>query len=268
MDLIFLLYYCGYFNTTLTNYDNYEEMKTVILAAGAGSRLKPLTDHLPKCLLKAGGKSILEMTIENLLETGNSEIIIVTGYLENTIREFIRNRFPQLKVTFIVNRSYTSTNNIYSLWLAKDEVMGDDMLMMDSDIIFDKSIISRLQASGYKNCLALKRHDVHEEEIKVRADETGRVIEIGKNVKTADAAGESIGIEIFGKEILPELFRIIERMVVTEKKVNTFYEAAFQELADKKNDLFVVDTTEYLCMEIDTREDLITADELIFNYYK
>jgi choline kinase len=57
-------------------------------------------------------------------------------------------------------------------------------------------------------------------------------------------------------------------MILTEKKVNLFYEAAFQELADKKNDLFVVDTAEYLCMEIDTKEDLITADELIFNYYK
>jgi choline kinase len=243
-------------------------MKTVILAAGAGSRLKPLTDHLPKCLLKAGGKSILEMTIDNLLETGNSEIIIVTGYLENKIRAFVRERFPELNVTFILNNFYTSTNNIYSLWLAKDEVLGDDMLMMDSDIIFDKSIITKLLASGYKNCLALKRHDVHEEEIKVRIDAQGRVIEIGKNVMPAEAAGESIGIELFGKETLPELFGIINRMVVTDKKVNIFYEAAFQELADKKNNLFVVDTTEYPCMEIDTKEDLIAADELVLNYFK
>jgi len=243
-------------------------MKTVILAAGAGSRLKPLTDHLPKCLLKAGGKSILEMTIDNLLATGNSEIIIVTGYLENKIRAFVRERFPELNVTFILNNFYTSTNNIYSLWLAKDEVLGDDMLMMDSDIIFDKSIITKLLVSGYKNCLALKRHDVHEEEIKVRIDAQGRVIEIGKNVIPAEAAGESIGIELFGKETLPELFGIINRMVVTDKKVNIFCEAAFQELADKKNNLFVVDTTEYPCMEIDTKEDLIAADELVLNYFK
>jgi choline kinase len=243
-------------------------MKTVILAAGAGSRLKPLTDNLPKCLLKAGDKSILEMTIENLLETGNSEIIIVTGYLDNMIREFMRNRFPQLKVTYIFNSLYTSTNNIYSLWLTRDEVKGNDMLMMDSDIIFDKSIITKLLASGYKNCLALKRHEVHEEEIKVRVDAKGCVIEIGKNVKPSEAAGESIGIELFGNEILPELFGIIDRMVVTDKKVNIFYEAAFQELADKKNDLFVVDTSEYPCMEIDTKEDLIAANELILNYFK
>ena len=243
-------------------------MKTVILAAGAGSRLKPLTDHIPKCLLKAGEKSILEMTIENLLATGNTEIIIVTGYLENKIREFILDKFPGITVTFIHNSLFTSTNNIYSLWLAKDEVIGDDMMMMDSDIIFNKQIITELLNSGYENCLAMKRHEVHDEEIKVKTDAEGRVLEIGKNVNPAEAAGESIGIEIFGKETLPELFGIIDQMVVTEKKVNLFYEAAFQILADKKKDLFVVDTTEYLCMEIDTREDLLIADELILSHLK
>jgi choline kinase len=236
-------------------------MKTVILAAGAGSRLKPLTDHIPKCLLKVGGKCILEMTIENLLAINNSEIIIVTGYFENKIREFLRERFPQLKITFIYNKFYASTNNIYSLWLAKDAVLGDDMMMMDSDIVFDKGIITKLLNSGYKNCLALKRHEVHDEEIKVKADIKGCVVQISKEVNLSEAAGESIGIEIFGIEAVKELFNIVERKVVTENKVNQFYEAAFQELSD--NNLFIVDTTEYFCMEIDTEEDLITTVELV-----
>jgi choline kinase len=240
-------------------------MKTVILAAGAGSRLKPLTDHVPKCLLKVGVKSILEMTIENLLATNNSEIIIVTGYLENKIREFIRERFPYLQITYIYNKLYASTNNIYSLWLAKDEVLGDDMMMLDSDIVFDERIISELQNSGYKNCLALKRHEVHDEEIKVKTDAHGCVIEIGKDVNVSQAAGESIGIEIFGKEALAELYFILDRKVVTEKKVNQFYEAAFQELSD--NNLFIVDTTEYFCMEIDTEEDLRIAEGLSVNQF-
>ena len=240
-------------------------MKTVILAAGAGSRLKPLTDHMPKCLLKVGVKSILEMTIENLLATNNSEIIIVTGYLENKIREFIRERFPYLQITYIYNKLYASTNNIYSLWLAKDEVLGNDMMMLDSDIVFDERIISKLQNSGYKNCLALKRHEVHDEEIKVKTDAHGCVIEIGKDVNVSQAAGESIGIEIFGKEALAELYFILDRKVVTEKKVNQFYEAAFQELSD--NNLFIVDTTEYFCMEIDTEEDLRIAEGLSVNQF-
>ena len=240
-------------------------MKTVILAAGAGSRLKPLTDHMPKCLLKVGVKSILEMTIENLLATNNSEIIIVTGYLENKIREFIRERFPYLQITYIYNKLYASTNNIYSLWLAKDEVLGDDMMMLDSDIVFDERIISELQNSGYKNCLALKRHEVHDEEIKVKTDAHGCVIEIGKEVNVSQAEGESIGIEIFGKEALTELYFILDRKVVTEKEVNQFYEAAFQELSDNK--LFIVDTTEYFCMEIDTEEDLKIAEGLSLNQF-
>jgi choline kinase len=240
-------------------------MKTVILAAGAGSRLKPMTDHVPKCLLKVGVKCILEMTIENLLATNNSEIIIVTGYLENKIREFIRERFPHLQITYIYNKLYASTNNIYSLWLAKDEVLGDDMMMLDSDIVFDERIISKLQNSGYKNCLALKRHEVHDEEIKVKTDAHGCVIEIGKEVNVSQAAGESIGIEIFGIEALTELYFILDRKVVTEKEVNQFYEAAFQELSD--NNLFIVDTTEYFCMEIDTEEDLKIAEGLSLNQF-
>ena len=243
-------------------------MKTVILAAGIASRLKPLTDHTPKCLLKVGGKSILEMTIENLLATNNSEIIIVTGYLEDQIREFLKARFPKLNFTFIYNKFYASTNNIYSLWLTKDAVLGDDMMMMDSDIVFDKLIIKKLLDSGYKNCLALKRHDVDDEEIKVKTDANGRVLEISKEVKPSEAAGESIGIEIFGRETLSELFRILEQKVVTEKKVNQFYETAFQKLADDGNDLYIVDTTEYFCMEIDTGEDLKIAEALLLNHLK
>jgi Predicted sugar nucleotidyltransferases len=239
-------------------------MKTVILAAGIGSRLKPLTDHNPKCLLKIGEKSILEMTIENILATNNSEIIIVTGYLEDKIREFLRERFPKLKITIIYNKFYASTNNIYSLWLAKDAVLGDDMMMMDSDIVFDKGIITKLLNSGYKNCLALKRHDVHYEEIKVKTDVKGRVVEISKEVNLTEAEGESIGIEVFGRDALTELYNILERKVVTEKKVNQFYESAFQELAG--NDLYIVDTTEYFCMEIDNKEDLATAEELVLNH--
>lgn len=238
-------------------------MNTVILAAGIASRLRPLTDTTPKCLLKIGEKCILEMTIENLIETNNREIIIVTGYRENMIREFVSHRFPELNVIYVYNNLYTSTNNIYSLWLAKDFVLGDNMMMMDSDIVFDRSIITKLVRSGYKNCLALKQHEVHDEEIKVKTDSKGRVVAISKEVDPAEAAGESIGIEMFGGETLNELFRIIEKKVVIEKKVNQFYEAAFQELYD----LYAVDTTELFCMEIDTAEDLAAAEELVLNHF-
>jgi choline kinase len=237
-------------------------MKAVILAAGVASRLRPLTSHTPKCLLKVGSKNILELTIENLLANKISEIVIVTGYLENQIRDFIKLRFPELNITLLYNELYESTNNIYSLWLARNALNGDDMLLMDSDIVFNWQIIEKLLSSEKKNCLALKRHELSEEEIKVRTDLGGRVLEISKEVKLSEAAGESVGIELFGREVIPALFKVIDHKVNIEKNVNQFYEAAFQELINISHEIYVVDITEYFCMEIDTPEDLKIAGEL------
>jgi choline kinase len=238
-------------------------MKAVILAAGIASRLRPLTNDTPKCLLRIGKKLILEQAIENLIANELDDIIIVTGYLENKIREYIGMRFPELNIHFIQNDLYATTNNIYSLGLAGKGVGENPMLLMDSDIVFDQRIISELLRSGHDNCLALKKHPVNEEEIKVRIDARGRVLEISKEVSPDEAIGESIGIELFGNSGRRELFDVIERKVTIEGKVNQFYEAAFQELIDEGHDLFVVDATDYFCMEIDTPDDLRLAGELL-----
>jgi choline kinase len=238
-------------------------MKAVILAAGIASRLRPLTNNTPKCLLKAGDKCILELTIDNIIANNVDELIIVTGYLQDQIKDFIAAKYPALKVTYIYNDVYSSTNNIYSLWLTKDYLIDDEMLLMDSDIIFDKEIIKRLLRSGYDNCLALKRHNVQDEEIKVKVNANGKVLEIGKEVKLNEAIGESIGIEKFGREALKKLFNILDRKILVDKTVNQFYEAAFEELAAKEADIFVVDTTDLVCMEIDTAADLEAAGKLL-----
>jgi len=237
-------------------------MKAVILAAGVASRLRPLTNHTPKCLLEIGPKKILELAIENLVANKIFEIVIVTGYFENQIRDFVNLRFPELNITYYYNELYESTNNIYSLWLARHSFHEDDMLLMDSDIVFDKQIIAKLCSSGFKSCLALKRHDVLDEEIKVRTDHNGRVLEISKEVNQSEAAGESVGIELFKNDFLRELFNVIDRKVNIEKNVNQFYEAAFQELINNNHSIYIVDITEYFCTEIDTVEDLKFAGEI------
>jgi len=242
-------------------------MKAVILAAGIASRLRPLTDNTPKCLLKVGDKNILELTIDNIIANKINDVIIVTGYLQDQIKNFVVTKYPELNVAYIYNEVYNSTNNIYSLWLAKDSLLGDEMLLMDSDIVFDKDIIAKLLVSGYDNCLALKRHNVQDEEIKVKASEEGRVLEIGKEVKLNEAIGESIGIEKFGVDTLYKLFKIIDHKILVEKKVNIFYETAFQELVEKEADIFIVDITDNICMEIDTAADLETAGKLLLKHH-
>ena len=234
-------------------------MNAVILAAGISSRLKPLTDNTPKCLLKLGDKTILELAIDNIIANNITDVIIVTGYLQEQIKDFVSAKYSQLQVTYIYNEVYQSTNNIYSLWLTKEYVRDDELLLMDCDIIFDKNIIAILLSSGYEDCLALKKHNVQDEEIKVKADDNGRVLEIGKEVPLKDAIGESIGIEKFGSVFLHKLFTILDRKILIDKQVNQFYEAAFQELVENRTDIFIVDTGDNICMEIDTLADLEAA---------
>ena len=182
-----------------------------------------------------GIKKILELTIDNILANDIFDLIIVTGYFEQQIKDFVSKKYPSLNVAYVSNSLYTLTNNIYSLWLVKEYFLNDEMLLMDSDIVFDKEIIAQLLASDYDNCLALKKHDVKEEEIKVTVDAQGRILDIGKEIIPTEAAGESIGIEKFSTESLQQLFEILERKIVIEKNVNQFYEAAFKELAKTKS---------------------------------
>ena len=102
-------------------------MKAVILAAGIASRLRPLTDTTPKCLLKVGERCLLQRAFDALLQNGFREFVIVTGYRQQQIVNFLEAHYPALEVTFIYNEKYASTNNIYSLWLTRPYVDKEDM---------------------------------------------------------------------------------------------------------------------------------------------
>jgi choline kinase len=237
-------------------------MKAVILAAGIASRLRPLTDHSPKCLLEIGDKSLLQRTIDALLANDINEIVIVTGYLHKMIEDFVTTHYTSLKVEFIYNERYESTNNIYSLWLAKASVLEQDTLLLDSDILFDKKIITTLLASACPTCLALNKHPLGEEEIKVIADANHRIEEISKVCSIANAAGESIGIEKMSKEFVRTLFAELDVMISNQQD-NIFYEAAFENVIRQGATMYAVDTTPYFSMELDTVEDFRQAQQLI-----
>jgi choline kinase len=236
-------------------------MQAIILAAGLSKRLRPLTDTTPKCLLTIGGKTLLEMTIDNILKNGINEFIMVTGYRENMIKEFIGQRYPRLNIRYLTNSDYENNNNSYSLWMTKDYVTGDSLLL-DSDILFDYRIISKLLESPHIDSLAVNTsHKLDEEEIKVIIDSANKIQHIGKHLDPAECFGESIGIERFSLQLFTRLVAVLERKIAGENNVNEFYEASFQELYDSGNAMYAVDVSEYKCMEIDFPEDLIRAEE-------
>lgn len=239
-------------------------MQAIILAAGASRRLRPLTDNTPKCLLEVGDKNLLQRTIENVLVNGINDFIFVTGYRENMIHEFLNKTFPSINKIFITNKDFEINNNSYSLWMTKDFVK-DEIILLDSDILFDEKIISKLLNSRHENCLAVNFTDqLDEEQIKVILDRDNRVKEIGKHIAIGKSAGESIGIEKFSAYFMKQLFIILDRKIIKENNVNEFYEASFQEIIDddSRNMIYAEDVSNLKCIEIDTVQDYENAQRL------
>lgn len=192
-----------------------------------------------------------------------NRIVIVTGYRQQQIVNFLEAHYPALEVTFIYNEKYASTNNIYSLWLTRPYVDKEDILLLDSDILFDPQIVAKLLGYGQADALALNHHTLGEEEIKVIADNDGKVLEISKTCSISRAIGESIGIEKMSAAYTEALFRELEVMITKEGLDNIFYERAFERLIPQGHSFYALDTTEYFSVELDTVNDFEQAQRLI-----
>ncbi len=233
--------------------------RAVILAAGTASRLRPLTNNLPKSLIKVGGKALLQRNLESLQRHGVERCVIVTGFLREMIESFVRSLSLQMDTEFVHNSIFANTNNNYSLWLAKPALDNYNIVLLDADILFDERILARLLSSPHDDALIMRVSDhLGQEEIKCEIDETCRVMKIGKHLNPKKAAGESLGIEKFSAATTTKLFEVLSRRHV----INEFYEASFQEVIDGGAKLYAVETGGIPCMEIDTPDDLAAAEEL------
>ena len=119
-------------------------MQALILAAGMGSRLKDLTADNTKCMVKVNGVTMIERMLNQLENKAFSKIIIVTGYEGQKLIDFIETLDISTPIEFINNPIYDQTNNIYSLWLAKDKLLEEDTVLLESDLIFEDSILDAL----------------------------------------------------------------------------------------------------------------------------
>ena len=237
-------------------------MTGVILAAGMAKRLRPLTESKPKCLLAVGQRTLLERTVDAMLQAGVGDFVVVTGYLGEMIRDFLTSHYPDLTFRFIHNADYEHNNNIYSLWLSGQAVRGKESLLMDSDILCDPAAVV-LIAQQEEPALALNRHELGEEEMKVVVDSDMHITEISKTCSPEEAIGESVGIEKITADYSSALFDELDQMIVQEKLIDIFYEKAFERLIPRGHTFRVIDTTSYFSYELDTPEDFQRAQELM-----
>ncbi|MBP3247802.1 MAG: phosphocholine cytidylyltransferase family protein [Prevotella sp.] len=230
----------------------------VILAAGMAKRLRPLTDEKPKCLLEVGGKTLLQRTVDAMISAGVKEFVVVTGYRENMIREFLTIHYSLCTIHYIDNVDYSHNNNIFSLWLAMQQLHGSEVLLMDSDILCDPEAVRRV-ARKTNPALAMQQHELGEEEMKIVVDEAGRITEISKTCSPADAIGESVGIEKMTPAYTEAIYQELRKMILDEGLIDIFYERAFERLIPQGHTFEVVDTTDLFSYELDTPEDLEKA---------
>lgn len=119
-------------------------MKAIILVAGMGTRLKPLTDKEHKCLTKVNGKEIIFNALEKLNDLGIKETILVVGYLADQVKKRIGDSFGNMKIKYIINDIYDKTNTSESLWRAVKKLNSDDILILEGDVFFDSNMLKQL----------------------------------------------------------------------------------------------------------------------------
>ncbi len=227
-------------------------MKAIILAAGKGTRLGVLTRLIPKCLLRVGGIPILQIIVELLDRQKIEDIVVVTGFKEDKIKDLLRD-----KVKYLRNPFYSITGVISSLWFARNEIIGEDCLIIHADTLFHPDILRELLDHPGDLVLPIDFSKCAKEEMKVKVS-NDRVVEINKTMDPSEAHGEFIGVFKLGKNLSKKFVNAMEDILKNED-FHEFYELAIQKLIDDGVCASFIKTGERFWVEIDFPEDLEKA---------
>ena len=230
----------------------------IILAAGVGSRLRPLTNDVPKCLVPVGGIPILQRQIEAMLACGIGSIIVAAGYKCGQVVSFCQN-YPDL-VDVVINQWYANTNNMYSFYLAAQNIGEPSVLLCNGDVVFDADIISSLLDSELDNLIGVQPNRYDDEAMKVVVNSDGRVLELSKTVPASSAFGVSIDVYKFCPFAFNEIVKIATRIIVDERKSNLWTEVAISD-ALPHIEFRPFDIGANRCVEIDNFADWTLANE-------
>lgn len=234
----------------------------IVLAAGAGRRLHPLTLDLPKTLLPVmdDGSTVLDIALHNLREADVTDAVVVTGFAAHQIESRVGalQRRHGVNLTLVFNDKAEIWNNAYSLWCAR-EFFAEGFLLLNGDTVHPSSVERALLANrGPEILLALdtvKR--LAEEEMKVVLDGAGRVSRINKALDPTAVAGEYIGVTLAEPTVADKLADALR--ATFERDPGLYYEDGFQEFADRGGDIVTAPIGEVAWVEVDNHEDLARA---------
>ena len=238
-------------------------MKALILAAGRGTRIRSVHGERPKCLISFDGEAILDHQINGLLAAGVEEIGIVVGYEAEQIIDHVctRHRDDFDRFTFLSNPKFETTNNICSVWVARDWLQNDAFICLNADVLCDPEIL--LPAVRPEAPISMiVDPDWRDETMKVVIRDD-RVVRMSKKITRDEFSGTYIGITTFSSEIAPLFFASVQNQI-DAGRVNEFFNVAVQDLADQGIMVGWTSTAGLPWAEIDDPADLAFAREHVF----
>ncbi len=237
----------------------------VVLAAGKGMRLAPRTDRYPKPLSMVGDTAIIDNLLTALSDSGVSEVVIVAGHLADVLEDHVRELALDCTVHFVINERYAHTNNIYSLWVARDYLF-DGFMLFEADVFFDKGLIDDLVTVEHSDVLVVDRfrppmngtvvtHDAHNVA-------TGMFLGSDMRDPRERAYDKTVNFYRFGPAYSSEILLPGLANHIRAGNVNSYYEVVVRESIARGERLFCLHTGRHRWWEIDDERDLATARRL------
>lgn len=238
-------------------------MKTVILAAGRGSRIKDITRGSPKCLLRFGDRTILDFQLDSLFRAGLNDVGVVVGCCSEEIIDHVTRRLAgrPSRVAFIFNHEFDSTNNMYSLSQAREWLAGEPFLCVNADVLYHPDIVSPILERSEDIAVLIDRQ-FHEETTKVVIS-GGEVLDLRKGISRDDASGTFVNMAIFSPRGSHQLFTRAAALFERGRK-NQFFNDVIRLLIADGLRVGFAETNGLPWAEIDDADDLVYARTQVY----
>ena len=235
-----------------------------------GKRLGRYTAGNTKCMVKVNGKTLIEYAIESLLMANITKIVIVAGYKAEELREFVDHSFPQLEIDYVINPIYATTNNIHSLWLAREYLQEDDTILLESDLIFDPCLMADLISNPNKDLAVVSKFEHWMDGTVTLLDRDDTVVSVIDKRHFCwdeiDTYYKTVNIYKFSKEFSARYYVPFLNAYLTSYGTSQYYEQVLKILAYMENTgLKGMRVSGRLWYEIDDANDLHAAETLFGN---
>ncbi len=235
-----------------------KSMRGVILAAGDGGRLRPLTSYTPKAILEIGGRPIISYTLEALASAGILDICVVVGYLGEDVKRFLKKDYPLL--TFVTNEDY-QMGNALSLYAARFFVSDAPFVLCMGDHLIDSEIVRRLLYNGERSCTLCVDHEARyssqtNDATRVLLDASGRIVNIGKDLEVWNA----IDTGVF--RMTGEMFPVIEGLMESRGPMVSISDT-LRLMGEERRPFTTCDVSGLFWADVDTLDDYISVDRLL-----